>query len=270
MTQDARREAQKQWNARACGELDGDKNELDYFLRVEEDRLQQQPWTSDYFRYGRFGGKDVLEIGIGQGTDLVQFGKAGARCHGVDITDNHHLLTQRNFTLRGMSVDLRRADATRLPFDDESMDCVYSFGVLHHIPEIERVLCEVHRVLRPGGALMLAVYHKWSAFWWLSKILRQGILRGHLITLGLEGLKATIEDGADGRATKPFVRLYTRGEIRKLLEWPGFVIDDVSIHQLYADHVLPAFMVRMLKNKPLPLGGVLGWYVTAIAHKTDS
>lgn len=53
-----------------------------------------------YFRYEGYAGKRVLEIGIGQGTDLMQFAKGGAIFHGADITDNHLKLTKCNFDLR--------------------------------------------------------------------------------------------------------------------------------------------------------------------------
>ena len=127
----AREQAKSQWNATACGELSGEKNSVEYFLRVEEDRYSQQDWVHDYFNYREFYGKRVLEIGVGQGTDLMQFAKAGAECFGVDITDNHLAITKRNFALRGKEADLRKADATQLPFPDGYFDCVYSFGVLH-------------------------------------------------------------------------------------------------------------------------------------------
>src|SRR3954463_14217445 len=104
------------WNQHACGQLEGDQTSLEYFKRVEADRLEQQSWTPAYFEYSTFGGKRVLEIGVGQGTDLAQFGRAGAMCYGVDITDNHLELTRRNFAARGLKVDLRKADATKLPF----------------------------------------------------------------------------------------------------------------------------------------------------------
>src|SRR2546429_9786755 len=74
----AREHAQKQWNARACGELVGDKNSVEYFRQVEGDRYGQQDWVHNYFCYHAFSEKRVLEIGVGQGTDLMQFAKVGA------------------------------------------------------------------------------------------------------------------------------------------------------------------------------------------------
>ena len=256
----ARIEARKQWNARACGELPGDKVSIDYFDAVEQDRHRQQPWMYDYFGYERFAGQHVLEIGTGQGTDLMRFAKAGAICHGVDITQNHLELTAANATLRGIEVDLHEADATCLPFADNSMDCVYSFGVLHHIPEINKVIGEIYRILKPGGVVMIACYHKWSVshLFWLLK----GLCNGELFTKGYDGLLATIEKGADGVTVKPYVRLFSKSEIRCLMK--AFVPDDLSIHQVYFGQ---SFIGRVLWNCLKRLEQHIGWYVTYQGHK---
>lgn len=265
MDRTARAEAQKQWNALACGELDGDKTTAEYYDAVERERFAQQAWTRSYFRYDQFAGKKVLEIGVGQGTDLMQFAKAGADCHGIDITHNHLSLTQMNFDVHGKTVDLREADATKIPFPDNYFDCVYSFGVVHHIPEIEEVLAEAKRVLKPGGILMIAVYHKWSGFHLVSQLLR-GVVTGRLFRLGYDGLVATVETGADGVERKPYVRLYSLPGVRTLLRRAGFEARDASVHQFYAEHMIPDRLVKRLNN-PLPLSGLLGWYVAAKAVK---
>lgn len=267
MHNEARFEAQKQWNARACGELEGDKNTVEYFLQVEKDRYGQQAWALDYFGYEKFAGKKVLEIGVGQGTDLMQFAKGGAECYGVDITDNHLALTQKNFELRNNKVDLRKADATQLPFPDNYFDCVYSFGVMHHIPEIEKVVAEAYRVLKPGGVMMIALYYKWSAFHIFWKLLANGLRNGWLFTKGYDGLLATIEMGADGVSVKPHVRLFSKYEVKKLMS--GFSLVDVSIHQLEAGHFWPAFLAKSLEKWVSKLEHLLGWYVACKAVKPE-
>lgn len=261
----ARLEAQKLWNSHACGELAGDAHTPEYFLRVEQDRFSQQAWTKPYFRYDQFAGKSVLEIGVGQGTDLAQFASSGAICSGVDITENHLRLTEENLRSRSLAADLRLADATKLPFADSTFDCVYSFGVLHHIPEVELVAQEIQRVLKPRGLLMFSVYNVWSGYWLINKCLVQGILKARLLTIGMRGLKATIESGADGESIVPYVRLYSRSGVRRLLG--DFDIENISVHQLYGEHVLPLRIFKSLAARPLPLSGLLGWYVAAKAHK---
>lgn len=261
----ARIEATKQWNARACGELDGDRATLDYFRRVELDRYTRQPWQRRYFLYEDFNGKDVLEIGIGQGTDLMQFARAGAHCHGVDITDNHIQLSKSNFELNGIPVDIRKADATKLPYGDATIDCVYSFGVIHHIPEAEQVLAEIRRVLKPGGVLLIALYYKWSAFHLFSKLFAHGILMGWLVTKGYAGLLATIEEGADGVSTRPYVKMYSKSDVARLVS--GFKIADLSVHQLEPNHFSKVFRWLIPDAVARALESRLGWYVCCKAER---
>jgi ubiquinone/menaquinone biosynthesis C-methylase UbiE len=53
------------------------------------------------------------------------------------------------------NVDLRRGDLEALPIDDEGLDVATLMLVLHHVPEPERALAEVARVLKPGGRVII-------------------------------------------------------------------------------------------------------------------
>ena len=267
----AREHAKAQWTINPCGSVEGDETELAYFENVERLRYAEQDWQHEYFGFGEFAGKNVLEIGVGHGTDLIQFARGGAKCHAIDITQKHIDLAKRNFALRGFPVVIESADATRIPFPDEHFDCVYSFGVLHHIPEIDRCVAEINRVLKPGGVFYMALYYKWSSFHIVSKILVQGLLKGDLFRLGYNGLLATIEKGADGRSVCPYVRLFSAADVRRLLS-VGWTVPDVSVWQLKSDHlskfslVLPRFIRRHLNRKR----SRFGWYVASTATKSIS
>ena len=63
---------------------------------------------------------------------------------------------------RKKGLQVTQANATKLPFPKESFDVVYSFKVLPHIPEIEKVIKEVYRVLNPGGTAILEFYNPTS------------------------------------------------------------------------------------------------------------
>jgi len=95
-----------------------------------------------YVDFGAYGGKKLLEVSVGQGTDLVQFAKGGAEVFGIDITQRHPDLASRNFAPRGLTSDLRYANAAALPFARDSFDVVYSLGVLHHADDLERCIAE--------------------------------------------------------------------------------------------------------------------------------
>lgn len=264
LARSARENAVRQWSDHPCGAVAGDEHTLEYFLDVERARYESQPWQRPLFHFESYAGQRVLEIGVGLGTDLAQFGKAGARCHGVDITDRHLEMTARNFALRGLAVDLKRCDATRIEHPDGAFDAVYSFGVIHHIPDAPAVVREIERVLRPGGRCLVALYHKGS-FFHLYMVLVRGLLLGRLFRLGYDGLMATVESGADGVRTKPYVKVYSRGDVRELFS-------RFRIERIWVRHVdLGRFRSRLVGRVLAPLlrlaEPVLGWYVICEATR---
>lgn len=254
----AREQAMAQWNTNPCGALEGDVHDAAYFDRVERERYRQQYWQRQFFDYASHGDAKVLEVGIGLGTDIRQFAKAGAEVAGVDITDRHLELTAENFATMGKTIDLRNADATAIPFPDNHFDVVHSFGVLHHIPDVDRVLAEIHRVLKPGGILQCAVYHRMSLA--TFALFTRGTLRGDLFRLGRKGVLAQIEAGADGRTIVPYVKLYSKREWRRTVERARFRTDKIGIRQIQFEGLTWLNALR-------PLEKMLGWYVAGIFRK---
>ncbi|HTR81892.1 MAG TPA: class I SAM-dependent methyltransferase [Bacteroidota bacterium] len=158
------------WNAHPCGtqftHLEWGSKE--FFDEVERFRYETQPFMNTIVGFDRFPGKKLLEIGCGLGTDLLQFAKGGAVVTGVDLTPQSIELVEKRFDLEGLPVDARVSDAEHLPFNDGSFDVVYSFGVLHHTPNTQKAIDEVYRVLKPGGKIIIMLYHKNSLHVWLG------------------------------------------------------------------------------------------------------
>lgn len=255
----ARKNAVLQWTTNPCGSAGtGAEGTLDYFLDVEQNRYRLQSWMFRYFQFEKTTGKKVLEIGVGHGTDLVQFAKAGAQCHGVDITDRHLNLTAQNFSCRGFHVDLKKCDATKIDYPDAGFDVIYSFGVIHHIPEAELVISEVFRLLKPGGKFYLSLYNKYSSFHFYCIL--HGLLTGKLFKLGYRGILATVETGADGIHIKPYIKLYTKRKIKKMLK--KFTISDFRAFGLS-----PQIINRLPLVKLFNLEKYLGWFLTCTAIK---
>lgn len=209
-----KQEVRAYWNSHPCGtqftELEwGSKK---FFDEVERFRYDTQPFMRKLMEFDNFRGKDLLEIGCGLGTDLLQFARAGAVVTGVDLTPASIELVQRRFALEGIPLTARVADAENLPFPDASFDVVYSFGVLHHTPNTQKSIDEVRRVLKPGGRIVIMLYHKdsihvWlgAAMFWFSRRFRSG-------------QKSLIEDWVriyDG-ADNPLGKAYSRSEIRQM------------------------------------------------------
>jgi arsenite methyltransferase len=105
-------------------------------------------------------GATVLDVGCGAGTDLLlaalRVGPKGAAI-GVDMTEAMRALAADGARVCGLTnVDVREGDAAALPVDDRSVDVVISNGVLNLVPEKERAITEMARVLKPGGRLQNA------------------------------------------------------------------------------------------------------------------
>lgn len=255
---EARAQAQAQWNANPCGAVPTAEYDREFFERVEAERFRLQYWQKSFFDYSSFRGGRVLEIGVGLGTDLKQFARNGAACFGVDITDTHLELTRRNFELEGFHVELRKGDATRIPFPDGYFDCVYSFGVIHHIPDAGPVLSEIRRVLKPGGTFQVALYHLLSIH--TVYLFLHALVKGRLRTLGVAGVLATVESGADGVAVKPYVKLYSLRGLKGLLRGRGFDLVKSGVRHVYFEE--PPWLNAFRRAE-----AALGWYVCAIARK---
>jgi SAM-dependent methyltransferase len=265
----ARVNAQRQWNTNPCGNVGGQSADLAKFIEVERVRYDEQDWMHDFFGYSSFCGKRVLEVGVGLGTDLTQFARAGAECHAVDITDAHLAMARANFASRGLPVTLVKADATQIPYPDANFDAVYSFGVLHHIPEIDACLSEIRRVLKPGGILMVGLYHKWSLFH-LFHLMRTGLIKGYLFRAGYAGTMARVEQGADGIDIVPYIKTYSCGEVTEKFRRLGFVDLAVEIRHLKRNQFWPGLIGRLFSARTLArLSRSVGWYVCAKFRRND-
>ena len=104
--------------------------------------------------------KRVLDVGCGHGYVLSQYARHGAEVHGVDLTSRAIQLSKERFDLNGLQGDFHQMDGVHLPFPDKHFDIACSMGVLHHIAKPRATLAEMHRVLKPGGRLILMLYHK--------------------------------------------------------------------------------------------------------------
>lgn len=91
----------------------------------------------------------VLEVGPGRGETAEWIAReTGAEVVAVDQSKRMVELT------RARGIDARVGDVQALPFEDASFDCVVAAWMLYHVPDVERALAEIARVLRPGGRLV--------------------------------------------------------------------------------------------------------------------
>lgn len=205
------------WQARPCGSslTEAEPGSKEFFDEIERTRYRLEPFIPQFAEFERWRDLRVLEIGVGLGTDFVQFARAGAKLSGIDLTDVSIDLVRRRLALEGLEADLRVGDAEALPFPDESFDLVYSWGVLHHTPNIEQAVAEIRRVLKPGGEARVMLYSRrsWVA---LGVWLRYALLRGRLWRSFAAVLAEHVES--------PGTSAYTRAELEELFASFGRVL----------------------------------------------
>jgi SAM-dependent methyltransferase len=217
--------------------------------------------------FGAWKGKKVLEIGVGLGSDHLSFALNGAEMHALDLSREHLRHTQQHLAFHGLSTETTLGDAESMPYPAARFDAVYSFGVLHHTPNTELAVREIHRVLRPGGTAIVGLYHRDSFFFWLNTILANGIRNRGFLRTDLRGLLSEIEYRSPGNDAVPLVKVYSRREARALFS--GFAAVEISTHHVDADHCWP--FGRVLRHVPRRQierrlsGG--GWYLVIRAMK---
>jgi ubiquinone/menaquinone biosynthesis C-methylase UbiE len=158
--------------------------------------------------------KDVLDVGCGSGIATQMLAEAGANVTAVDLTDWAVETTRRRLGAFGLRGEVRQEDAEQLPFGDASFDLVFSWGVIHHSSDMDRALAELVRVCRPGGEIVLMVYHRRSLFFVVYRGFQRFLPLARRVGLHFEGARAGETDGL-------VARHFTVNELRAKLESAG-------------------------------------------------
>ena len=160
---DLKSQVKDHWEREVCGSRYGTGVAADrkhFFEEIERARYKQDYMLRSFARFEEARGKRVLEVGLGAGTDFIQWVRNGAIAYGRDLTAASIYTVKERLELEGLSADVAQGDAEALSeFPENFFDIYYSWGVLHHTPNPERAIAEAHRVLKPRGVLRIMLYH---------------------------------------------------------------------------------------------------------------
>lgn len=126
-----------------------DKVTLDYNLPSKEHFYSLLPSLK---------GKYVLDAGCGEGSDMIHYSHKGAKCTGIDSSIE---MTQK---AQSKGLDVKCADFEKMPFANHSFDVVLSKYAIQTSQNVEKVLTEFGRVLKPGGLLQYLAVHPMRQF----------------------------------------------------------------------------------------------------------
>lgn len=251
MTETLKESVRGYWEAKPCGSTlttaaPGSKA---FYDEVELSRYRLEPFIPEFAQFERWKNRAVLEVGVGLGTDFVRFARAGAKLHGIDLTEQSVELVRRRLALEGLEANLGVADAEQLPFPDESFDLVYSWGVLHHTPNTDRALTEVRRVLRVGGEARIMLYSRrsWVA---LGAWARYAVAKGR----PWRSFGSVISEHMESPGTKA----YTRREIEAMF---------AHFRSLSIRRFVTPYDRRVAGPLARLVGDRLGWFVGITGKK---
>lgn len=265
--------SQKVWGATPAGSYYGNDKERgsrEFFEQVLKRRFTEEcDWMNEIVNFSQFKNKKVLEIGCGAGYDAYMFCKNGVDYTGIDITPENEVLAKKHLEYYGYNPKVMQMDVEEMPFKEE-FDFVFSFGVLHHTPNIEKALKNIYKALKPGGKTQIIVYNKYSIAYIYSTILNQWILKGGFFKRSLAKQRSLIE-GTESDAL-PLVNVYSRHQIENLIKKTGLKLEKTKIRKFAREDIplgrpLKKITDHISDNTLKKIGKKLGWYVSVIARK---
>lgn len=134
---------------------------------------------------GNTGGRDILDVGCGEGKLALKLSAQGASVLGIDASEAMIKAAKRNATPQGDEIHLAVGRIEHLPIASETFDLVVAKTVLCFVEDAAPVFEELARVLRPGGTLIIGELGKWSTWaagrriraWLGASIWRKGRFR---------------------------------------------------------------------------------------------
>jgi SAM-dependent methyltransferase len=185
----------------------------DFFDQVEKRKYFVEPHIPLFADFKKWRGKKVLEIGCGIGTDAVNFARAGAHYTGIELSEESLRLTEKRFNIYDLKGSFYCGNAENLSLivPVEKYDLVYSFGVIHHSPHPEQIVCQVKKYLGSESEFRLMLYAKKS---WKNVMIEAGF------------------DQLEAQSRCPVAYTFNYEEIYSLLQ-------DYKILDLRQEHIFP-------------------------------
>lgn len=191
-------------------------------ISLRFDQTRQHPWEEfAFFTPYVEKGHHILDCGCGNGRLSAFLRNKHVKYVGMD--NNEDLLKLAQF--RHPDATFVLADQTKLPFPDGTFDHVWNIAAFHHVPSKKlraQTLSEMHRVLKPGGYLMLTVWNLWQKKYlkYVIKSIFQNLLFGEY------EINDTFVPWGKEKLVLRYYHAFRMKELEMLLKKAGFTIID--------------------------------------------
>ena len=216
------------WNLRPCNIRHSPKpvGTREYFDDVETRKYFVEPHIPAFAQFERWRGKRVLEIGCGIGTDSINFARAGADLTVVELSERSFEICKKRFEVYGLKAHFYYGSAEELSslVPVEPYDLIYSFGVIHHTPNPERVIEEINNYCGPETEIRIMLYSKWSwkVFWIITTYGKGAFWRADEL----------VSRFSEAQTGSPVTYCYSFSDIRNLLT-------DFQVIEMRKEHIFP-------------------------------
>ncbi|UOD35539.1 class I SAM-dependent methyltransferase [Deferribacteraceae bacterium V6Fe1] len=213
------------WDQRPCNIRHSLKpvGTKEYFDEVEKRKYFVEPHIPKFADFGKWKNKKVLEIGCGIGTDSINFAKNGAKLTCVELSEESLKLCIKRFDVYGLNAEFYLGNCEELSsfLPIQKYDLIYSFGVLHHTPNIKKAIHEIKKYMDSNSELRIMLYAKNS---WKNIMIEAGF------------------DQYEAQKGCPIANTYTHEEIKEILK-------DFEILSLTQDHIFPYAVEKYIDYK---------------------
>jgi len=266
----------KYWDRKPCnsgwnfpGLVQGTK---EWFKAVEERRYIVEPHSYDFAGFTSAAGLRVLEIGGGICTDSMSYAKNGADITIVDLSTESLALCRKRFEMFGYNAKIFQGSAMQLNtfLPEQKFDVIYSYGVIHHMPEPEKCVCQLKNYLADEGELRIMLYSKFS--YKLFQVMRENNL------WDFARLDAIIAKYSEAQTGSPVTYTYTYEEVEKMFHRCGFKVTkmwkdhifayDIDKYKKNVLELLPEFQ-DMLPDTFAQMKAELGWHIMIKARNLE-
>lgn len=216
-------EVKKFWDKRPCNIRHSDKEigTKEYFDEVERRKYFVEPHIPKFAEFEKWRGKKVLEIGCGIGTDAINFARNGAFVTCVELSEESLKICKKRFEVYNLSGNFYNGNCEELSsfLPIEKYDLIYSFGVLHHTPNINKAIEEIKKYMDSDSELRIMLYAKNS---WKRIMIDANL------------------DQPEAQSGCPIANTYSHDEIREILK-------DFEIISLEQDHIFPYVVEKYIR-----------------------
>ncbi len=192
----------------------------------------------------------LLDLGCGSGRHVLHFARRGFQVTGLDLSPHMLSVTRDKLLRENLHADLLHQDFCDLssltPASFDTVLCMFStLGLIRGRLHRTDVLRQVHRVLKPGGLLVLHVHNRWfnlfdpQGFLWL--------LQTHFI-MPFQGYQVGDKILEHYRhVPRMYLHIFSLSEVRRMLTRAGFTLDRVVYLNRSRDGELACRIFRSLR-----------------------